>query len=225
LGATLAHGLRPHNQARTRLVHIFIPRYSCFVLNTSSGRLSPEEGEKSDRLKEKNTRRFSINLICKRRDSERINASIRVANQTNKTIKNTSVSVFEITPLSEIDEESQYSDAQTIVGIPLRVSGPIDNHSPETGREDLHPDQPITFDVGFFNARPDGQGFNLIQDRRVNDAQGVAWYTHRAGRVIKPGDYKVTLVVRGEDAEASYVTFDVVSTNETVEVIERDGAR
>lgn len=148
---------------------------------------------------------------------------VDVKNNTAVTIRNVMASVDSITNLD--DGEIDPQQASCIIGAALEIDSRQDHSSPSLTTVDLHPGQSISFNVAGVNITPANNVFNLARTRKLQTQDGQVHYTVSGSSAIPAGHYKVVVVVRGEDAPPQHKSFDFLSHETEVRVVEVDGSR
>lgn len=166
---------------------------------------------------------FAIKAIFEtREDDKRLKVQIEVSNPTNKTIRNVTIAIDSIKPLSSNEYFERHG--QKLLGHFFELNGPIDRSSPSKYLVDLHPKQSSTFNIVDVNIVPANDVFQFIHDRRQADGQGRYHYFKTGESSVPAGNYEVGVMVRGEDAASEHVTFILESTETETKAVQVDGA-
>jgi len=143
-------------------------------------------------------------------------------NPTANTVRNVSASLLEIIAEPENNEREKI---QRLIGVPLSPEGKRVHHKPTPEHIDIHPADTCRFEIGRVHfVAPSSRSkshiaISVAETTPVLDGQGRTWYTHGVDRGIHfpdKGEWKIRIIVRGQDIKPEQAAFLVNLDAQTV---------
>lgn len=137
---------------------------------------------------------------------------IDIVNETKGTIHGVIACIDKIT--NGVEE----AKTKPMIGRNLVIDGPSDHTNPSKSTTDLHPGQSVTFGVAGVGTLPGKITFLFPRTQRMTTSDGRVSYGIAGERHVPAGHLRVSVVVRGEDANPEIMLFEFDSTETEVKV-------